>query len=76
MRSHCLRACANHGAQSPPYAFGHTDFVQRVDDGKLLDNIDLQAILPELLPDLLAAPVGASTNDAPPRRMAVESTNS
>ena len=54
----------NHGAQSSPHAFEHIDLLRRVGGGKLLDNTGLQAVLPKLLPIVLAALVDASTNDA------------
>ena len=50
----------NHGAQSSPHAFGHTDLLRRVGGGELLNNTGLQAILR----GVLAALVGAPTNDA------------
>ena len=54
----------NHGAQSPPHALGHKYFLRRVGGSELLDNTGLQAVLPKLLPGVLAALVGAPTNDA------------
>ena len=54
----------NHGAQSFPHAFGHTNLLRRVGGGKLLNNTRLQVILPKLLPGVLAALVGAPTNDS------------
>ena len=54
----------NHGAQSSPYAFGYTDLLRPVGGGELLDTTGLQAVLPKLLPGVLAALVGAPTNDA------------
>ena len=54
----------NHGARSPPNAFGHIDLLRRVGGGKLLDNTGLQAVLPKLLPGVLATLVGAPKNDA------------
>ena len=54
----------NYGAQSPPGAFEHTGVLRRVGGGKLLDNTGLQVVQPKLLPGVLAALVGAPTNDA------------
>ena len=54
----------NHGAQRSLQTFGHTDLLRRVGGGELLNNIGLQGILPKLLPGVLAAHVGVSTNDA------------
>ena len=53
----------NHSAQSSPHAFGHTDLLRRVGGGELLDDTCLQAVLPDLLPSVLAALVSAPTND-------------
>ena len=36
-------------------AFGHTNLLQRVGGGELLDSNGLQAVLPSLLPGVLAA---------------------
>ena len=49
----------SHGAQRSPHALGHTDLLQRVGGGHLLNNTGLQAILPKLFPGVLAALVGA-----------------
>ena len=54
----------NDGTQSSSHAFGHTGLLRRVRGGELLNNTGLQAILPKLLPGVLAAFVGAPTNDA------------
>ena len=54
----------NHDAQSSLHAFGHIDLLRRVGGGELLDNTGLQAVLPKLVPGVLAALVGAPTNDA------------
>ena len=43
--------------------FGHTDLLRRVGSGKLLNNAYL-AVLQKLFPGVLAALVGAPTNDA------------
>ena len=51
-------------SQSLSHAFGQTDLLRRVGGRKLLDNTGLQAIQPKFLPGVLAAFVGALTNDA------------
>ena len=50
-------------AQSPPHAFGHTDWLRCAGGGKRLDNTGLQAALPKLFRDVLTALVGAPTNN-------------
>ena len=47
----------------PSHAFGHTDLLRRAGGGKRLDNRCLQAVLPKLLRDVLAALVGTPTNN-------------
>ena len=54
----------NHGTQSFPHAFGHTDLLRRVGSGELLDNTCLQVVPTKLLPGVLAILVSAPTNDA------------
>ena len=54
----------NHGSQSSSHAIGHTNLLRRVGGGELLYNIGLQAVLPKLLPGVLATLVGAPTNNA------------
>ena len=54
----------NDGARSSPHAFGHTDLLRRVGGDELLDSAGLEAVLSKLLPGVLAALVGAPTNDA------------
>ena len=44
--------------------FGYGDLLWRVRAVERLDNAGLQAVLPKLLPGVLAALVGAPTNDA------------
>ena len=53
----------NHGAQSPPHGFKHTKVLWCVGGDEIFDNAGLQAVLPELLPGVLAARVGTPTND-------------
>ena len=53
----------NYGAQSPPHAFKHTKVLWCVGGDEIFDNAGVQAILPELLPGVLAARVGTPTND-------------
>ena len=53
----------NHGAQSPPHAFKHTKVLWCVGGDEIFDNASLQAVLPEVLPGILAARVDPPTND-------------
>ena len=53
----------NHGAQSPPHAFKHAKVLWCVGGDEIFDNAGLQAVLPEVLPGVLAARVGTPTND-------------
>ena len=53
----------NHGTQSPPHAFKHTKVLWCVGGDEIFNNAGLQAVLPELLPGVLAARVGTPTND-------------
>ena len=51
----------NHGAQNPLQAF--TYFLRCVGGGKHLDNTGFEAVLPNLLPGVPAAFIGAPSND-------------
>ena len=53
----------NHGAQSSPHVFKHTKVLWCVGGDEIVDNAVLQALLPEVLPVVLAARVGTPTND-------------
>ena len=53
----------NYGAQSPPHAFKHTKVLWCVGGDEIFDNAGVQAILPKVLPGVLAARVGTPTND-------------
>ena len=53
----------NHGAQSPPHAFKHTKVLWCVIGDEIFDDAGLQAVLPEVLPGVIAARVGTPTND-------------
>ena len=65
-----LSARIHRAIASPPHAFGHTDLLRCVGGGERLDNTSLQAVLPVLLPGVLATLVCAPTNDKAAKRNA------